>query len=156
MKEITCCFTGHRQLPANKIAHITKRLDGEINNLIHQGVTTFLSGGALGFDQIAASMVLAKKETRHCIRLIFALPCKNQDAFWNKKQRDQYQLLLGNADEIFYVSQEYDPLCMQRRNQYMVALSAHCICALLHKKSGTGQTVRFARSMGLQIINVAV
>jgi len=56
------CFTGHRKLLANKIEYIIKRLSDEIENLIRQGVTDFISGGALGFDQIAASLVVAKKE----------------------------------------------------------------------------------------------
>ena len=43
---------------------------------------------------------------------------------------------------------------MKRRNEYMVEQSAYCICALLHEKSGTGQTVRFARKKGLRMIHV--
>lgn len=59
MKKFTCCFTGHRNLPAGKIVKI---LDREIENLIDKGVTHFISGGALGFDQIAASLIIYKKE----------------------------------------------------------------------------------------------
>ncbi|MCD7948112.1 MAG: hypothetical protein LUG13_07460 [Oscillospiraceae bacterium] len=57
----TCCFTGHRKLPADKIERMIVNLDKEIDNLIAQGVTDFISGGAVGFDQIAASLVVAKK-----------------------------------------------------------------------------------------------
>lgn len=156
VKETICCFTGHRNLPANKIERIVMSLDREIENLIANGVTDFISGGALGFDQIAASLIVAKKEMGKNVRLIFAVPCKNQDAFGGEKQRELYQNLLGEADEIVYVSEEFDPFCMKRRNKYMVEHSAYCICALLHEKSGTGQTVRFARKKGLRIINVAV
>ena len=150
----TCCFTGHRQLPANKIEKIVINLDREIEKLIADGVTDFISGGALGFDQIAASLIVAKKEMGKKIRLIFALPCKNQDAGWNEKQKELYHSLLGEADEIIYVSETYDPFCMKRRNKYMVEHSEFCIYALLHEKSGTAQTVRFARKKGLKIINV--
>lgn len=69
----TCCFTGHRKLPQNKIWQIVKRLDTEIDNLINQGVTDFISGGALGFDQIAASCIIAKKQMGKEIRLILYL-----------------------------------------------------------------------------------
>jgi len=61
MKLHTCCFTGHRVLPANQIEGIIIRLDEEIDRLIVQGITDFISGGALGFDQIAASLIIAKK-----------------------------------------------------------------------------------------------
>jgi len=156
MKEITCCFTGHRKLPANKIQNIVISLDREIENLIAQGVTDFISGGAVGFDLIAASLIVAKKEMGRNIRLIFALPCKNQDALWPQEQKALYQNLLNEADEIVFVSEEYSPLCMKRRNKYMVEHSEYCICALLHEKSGTAQTVRLARKKGLKIISVAI
>lgn len=156
MYENTCCFTGHRHLPADKIEKIIVNLDKEIENLITSGVTDFISGGATGFDQIAASLIVAKKEMGKNIRLIFALPCKNQDALWNEKQKVLYNGLLSEADEIIYVSESYDPFCMKRRNKYMVEHSAYCICALLHEKSGTAQTVRLARKNGLKVINVAI
>ena len=134
---------------------MTTKLDREIETLIAQGVTNFISGGALGFNQMAASLIAAKKETGKNIHLIFALPCKNQDANWDEKQKALYRDLLSEADEVNYVSEEYSPFCMKRRNQYMVEHSAYCICALLHEKSGTGQTVRLARKKGSRIFNVA-
>ena len=149
-----CCFTGHRNLPANKTEKMLRNLDRAIDILIAKGVTDFISGGALGFDQTAASLIAAKKETGQNIRLIFALPCKNQDALWSGKQRMFYKELLAKADETIYVSEEYDDFCMHKRNNYMVEHSAYCICALLYEKSGTGQTVRYAQKKGLRIINV--
>lgn len=151
----TCCFTGHRNLPAKQMERMILRLDKAIDGLISRGVTTFISGGALGFDQVAASLIAAKREMGRNIRLVFALPCKNQDAQWNAKQKALYKALLSEADEVVYVSAAYDALCMKRRNEYMAAHSAYCICALLYEKSGTGQTVRYAREKGLEIINVA-
>jgi uncharacterized phage-like protein YoqJ len=89
------------------------------------------------------------------VRLIFALPCRNQDEFWSEKRKWLYQALLGEADEVVYVSEEYYDGCIKRRNCYMVDRSAYCICALLHPMSGTEQTVRYARQRGLMAINVA-
>ena len=89
-------------------------LDREINNLISQGVTDFVSGGALGFDQIAASLIIAKKEMGHDVRLVFALPCRNQDERWNADQKRLYHNLLAEADEIVYVSGEYTDGCMKK------------------------------------------
>ena len=154
MENIACCFTGHRHLPADKIERILRNLDREIENLIAAGVTDFISGGAVGFEHIAASLIVAKKELGKNVRLIFALPCKNQDASWNEKQRTLYQNLLNEADEVTYISEKYDPFCMKRKNKYMVDHSAYCICAMLRENSGTGQTVRLARKKGLHIINV--
>ena len=75
MKHNTCCFTGHRRLPKDKISLIHNRLNEEIDNLVQQGVTDFISGGALAFDQMAASLVIAKKETGENIRLTASALC---------------------------------------------------------------------------------
>lgn len=117
MKSITCCFTGHRRLPKEKIVHIITRLDHEVETLISQGVTTFISGGALGFDQIAAPLIVAKKGMGRQLRLIFALPCKNQDERWRIEQKELYHNLLSKADEVIYVSEEYHDGCMKKRNR---------------------------------------
>lgn len=154
MKETTCCFTGHRKLPKEKIEHIIKNLDREVDNLINQGITDFISGGALGFDQVAASLIIAKKEMGRETRLIFVLPCKNQDELWSDEQKRLYHNLLAEADEIIYVSEEYTDGCMKKRNRFMVDSSTYCICARLYPFSGTDQTVKYARQKGLRIINV--
>ena len=62
MREKSCCFTGHRLLAKKKIEQIEKRLHEEIDRLINEGITDFISGGALGFNQIAASVVISKKQ----------------------------------------------------------------------------------------------
>lgn len=154
MKEHTCCFTGHRKLPQDKIEKIVLNLNREVESLIAQGVTDFISGGALGFDQVAASLIIAKKEMGQRIRLIFALPCKNQDEFWADEQKRLYHGILAEADEVIYVSEEYANGCMKKRNRYMVDRSAYCICALLHPLSSTEQMVRYARQKGLMVMNV--
>ena len=154
-KNNTCCFSGHRVLSQKKIERIVKRLHKEIDQLIKNGVTTYISGGATGFDTICASLIISKKQQGADIRLIFALPCRNQDEKWTDRQKQLYNSLLTEADEIVYVSEEYTPDCMKERNFYMVDNSAYCICALIKDISGTGQCVRYAQKQGLQIINVA-
>ena len=153
-KASTCCFTGHRKLPKEKIEKSIIRLGQEVENLINMEVTDFLPGGALGFDQISASLIIAKKEMDRKIRLIFALPCKNQDEFWSDKQKRLYHNIIAEVDEVIYVSEEYSNGCMKKRNRYMVDQSAYCICALLRPMSGTNQTVRYSRQKGVQVINV--
>lgn len=155
MKERTCCFTGHRNLPPHQIEQIIKRLNDEIENLIHQGVTEFISGGVLGFDQIAASLIVAKKEMGAEIRLLCVLPCRNQEEQWSLEQKRLHRSLLLEADEVRYVSQAYSDDCMEKRNHYMMDNAGFCICALLHDRNGTAQNVRYARQKGLRVINVA-
>ena len=155
VKNKTACFTGHRKLPAKKVQLIISRLDKEVNRLIREGVTTFLFGGALGFDQIASSLIAAKKEMGINVRLIMALPHRGQDDLWTNREKELYNYLLGAADEVIYISESYSSDCMKKRNYYMVDKSEYCICAFTKEISGTGQTVRYAKQKKLQIINVA-
>ena len=147
MNTQTCCFIGHKSLEINEIQKIITNLDYEIENLINQGVTNFISGGIIGFDLIAASLVVSKKEMGRQIRLIFVLPKKETGADWNDRQKALYQNLLQEADKVIYTSKQ----C----NKYMTAHSAHCICALQNEQSRTGYAVKLARKEGLNIINTA-
>jgi uncharacterized phage-like protein YoqJ len=156
-KETTCLLTGHRHLPKDKIAHIVRRLDVEIDRLMEQGVTTFIAGGALGFDHIASLVVINSRMVYPQIRLVLALPFRDYDKKWpSDKHRLLYrELSLPKADEVIYVSDEYDKDCYRRRNQFMVDNAAYCICALVRGRTGTAQTVRMAKEQGLEVINVA-
>ena len=151
-KAQTCCFTGHRRLPNDRLKSIIKHLEEAVDALIAQGVTDFISGGALGFDQLAAMLILKKRAQGHRVRLILALPCKDQDRHWAEEQKEVYRHLQNEADEIIYVSESYFEGCMQKRNRYMVDRSAYCVCALLHSGGGTAQTVAYARQKGLEIL----
>lgn len=151
----TCCFTGHRILPQDKIEQILIRLNQEVDNLISQGITDFIVGGSLGFDQVAASLIVVKKEMGHNVRLIFVLPYRNQDALWNAEQKRLYHGLLDEADEIIYISEEYIDGCIQKRNRYVADGSGYCICAPIYEAGETEQMVKYAREMGVEIINIA-
>jgi len=120
MKSQSCCFTGHRNIPANEHFQIQKRLEDEILNLIRQGVECFYAGGALGFDTMAALTVLKAKESFPYIRLILVLPCKNQAAKWLEGEKKTYNQILDAADEVVYTSETYQRGCMHVRNRYLV------------------------------------
>ena len=78
MKNQTCCFTGHRDIPKSEKESLQKRLENELISLIQQGVTIFKAGGALGFDTMSAQAVLKLKAAYLHIRLILVLPYKDQ------------------------------------------------------------------------------
>ncbi len=50
MREQTCCFTGHRELPPQELDQIVEGLKTTIAALITKGIRYFGAGGALGFD----------------------------------------------------------------------------------------------------------
>ena len=62
MKEKTCCFSGHRIIPREKKDEIIFNTKAAIMKLIELGITYFEAGGAIGYDTIAAQLVLDAKK----------------------------------------------------------------------------------------------
>lgn len=155
MKEKPCCFTGHRKIPPEQLFEITRRLKDKINNLISDGYTCFLTGGALGFDTIAAEVIIEYKNTNPDIQLILALPCRTQADKWLDEDKARYELIKKKSDQVLYISDEYTRGCMFKRNRYLIDNSTVCICYLTSEKGGTAYTVGYAKSKNLTVINLA-
>lgn len=64
---------------------MAQRLENEIIRLIIEGNFIFLAGGALGFDTIAAQIVIKLKKKYPHIQLVLILPCRSQSKYWSKK-----------------------------------------------------------------------
>lgn len=154
VKEQTCCFTGHRTIPEWQQDNISVALRVTIRNLIHNGYRYFGVGGALGFDTMAAQMVLSLKTEFPAIKLILVLPCKNQTDKWGKKDRAIYEKIKGQADKVVYITEYYTPDCMMRRNRHLVDHSSVCVCYLTQKQGGTVYTVNYAHRKGVRVINL--
>ncbi len=161
-REKVACFTGHRpnHLPFlldesdrdfKKFKRILKKIiEGEIKN----GISHFISGMAIGFDTLAAEIVLELKN-KYDITLECAIPCKNQDRLWNLSQKNKYESVLKKADKVTLVSDfNYFNGCMQIRNRYMIE-SSSVVIALFnnsYKTGGTKSTVDYGIKKGLKII----
>ncbi len=159
-KENTCCFTGHRKLPPDKLDKITGKLDHAINILAYAGYEYFICGGALGFDMLAAERVVHAAKTKPRIHLVLALPCRNQTEKWEREEDGiesvrEYHKLRGLASAVYYIEDFYTPDCMKRRNRSMVERSSFCVAYYNGNfRSGAGQTFRMAEKEGLKIYNI--
>ncbi|MBE6680151.1 MAG: DUF1273 domain-containing protein [Ruminococcaceae bacterium] len=152
----TCCFTGHRDISAISYHELMQRLEPMIMRLIKNGYKYFACGGALGFDTFAAMYIASLKMRGFDVKLVLILPCKDQTAKWSEYDKQVYSGMLSRADEVIYTAESYYNGCMQKRNRALVDASTVCICYLSNNNSsGTRQTVEYARSKGLPIINVA-
>lgn len=152
----TCFFTGHRIIGKNKISLVESWLREEILDKINSKTTVFITGGAIGFDTMAAEQVLFMKEDYPDIRLVLYLPCINHDAEWTMPDRDRFMNIKICADEIYYVSEtEYSDGCMKKRNKAMVEASDCCIAYLVNRRSGASQTVKMAMKKGIDVVNIA-
>lgn len=155
MRKRTCCFTGHRNIPPGEREELAQRLEKTILRLYQNGIRYFGAGGALGFDTLAARAVLRLREECPGIRLILVLPCPSQTKGWKPQDAAEYERIKSHADEVIYTSQEYTRGCMHKRNRYLVDHSGICVCFLTKDSGGTAYTVRYARTHGLEIINLA-
>ncbi len=150
-----CCFTGHRVISHSDTEQLRGRLVTEVENLISQGINIFYAGGAVGFDTIAAEEVLRLRERYMHIKLILALPCRDQTNGWRSKDIVRYERIKKMCDCIVYTGEQYSQGCMHKRNRYLVDNSEICIAYLKRKVGGTLYTVNYAEANNLKIINLA-
>jgi uncharacterized phage-like protein YoqJ len=155
MRAKTCCFTGHRSLNGAEKLKVVVRLRKVIRELVKQGIAFLGAGGALGFDTLAAQTILDMKKEYPQLRLILVLPCEDQTRGWRSEDIAVYEDIKRRSDKVVYVSREYTPDCMHRRNRHLVDHSGICICYLTRNSGGTAYTVDYARRKGLCVINIA-
>jgi len=155
MREQTCCFTGHRELPAGLARRrLAARLEKAVVEQINSGIRFFGTGGALGFDTLAAQTVLKLRKKYPDIKLILVLPCLTQTQGWPAGDAAEYERIKSQADKVVYTSQEYTRDCMFRRNRHLVDNSSVCICYKTRDSGGTAYTVNYAEEQGLEVVNI--
>lgn len=154
-KRKICCFTGHRQIPPENKYKLRVSVEETINMLLDEGVSIYISGGALGFDLMAARAVLRAKEKHPQVQLIMAIPCRDQHVRWCLDDRREYEEILKNADEIYCLNDKYCTGCMHQRNRFMVEQSEICVAFYNGGSGGTAHTLGLANDLGLRVINLA-
>ncbi len=161
-KQKMCSFTGHRpnklQFGYNEnhedCINLKLRLAAAIEEMRGKGVTTFLSGMALGTDIWCAEIVLDLRRAYpgDVIRLMAVLPYENQADNWSEKYRERYFDILARCDDVIILQAHYTKDCMFKRNRYLVDSSAHVIAVYNGKKGGTQYTVNYAINKGLDLM----
>lgn len=150
----TCCFTGHRDICENDLEAVKQNVDKILKDLILKGYKYFGTGGAVGFDALAAKAVIELKKSNKDIKLILVLPCKDQDKFWSLDEKVEYKFIKENADKIIYTGEKYDFGCMQKRNRHLVDNSSVCIAYVKKSRGGAAYTASYAKNKGKTVIFV--
>lgn len=136
---------------------INDTLKSVITSCIISGTADFYSGGACGFDTAAARTVLELKKI-YPVRLHLILPCCNEEQTlkMTADEKAEFMHILALADSIEYISEHCGKDSMKKRNLRLVESADTCICFFneKRKRSGTSQTVSFARKKGIEIINI--
>ena len=154
---MTCCFTGHRDLPApdsEAYTALLASLEAAINDAIRMGCRRFIVGGAKGFDLLAGEWILARKKVDPSVTLSVYVPHRGQANAFSPADMLRYQRLLNDADEVLYLSETYHPGCMRERNARMVNASQICIAYVRKSRSGSAQTLKMAEAKGLTILRI--
>ncbi len=137
-KEKICAFSGHRALGED---FSFLELDKVIKKTLKKGVRVFLNGMAVGFDLMAAEVLLTYLDKYPDIRLIACLPCENQDAYYSKEDKIRYRNILILAETVL-VNEKYHRGCMLMRDDYMAKQADMLITYCKKKTGGTAYTVK--------------
>ena len=142
-KEHTCCVTGHRNIPADKIQYVQIQLRQELLQAIQSGYTHFISGFAAGVDLIFAGIV-ADPKREYPITLEAAIPYPGR----MNTPDEVFQCLLKECDIVKVHTDRYSKSCYMVRNRYMIDCSALVIAVHDGRKSGgTAATIKYAHKM---------
>ena len=91
------------------------------------------------------------REANSELHLIAAIPYPDFCARWSSDWKRRYDALLEKADLIKYICPSYNAGAYQRRNEWMVDHSAHVIAVFNGEKSGTKNTIDYARKCEIEI-----
>ena len=151
----TCCFTGHRpEKLGAEIREVSELLNREIQNAIRDGYTCFISGMSKGIDLMAAKLVLEHKFQDKRIRLICASPYMGFEKSWSDTDKEEYRMILEQADEVKYICEHCFRGCFQIRNKWMVDNSSRVIAAFNGEKGGTKNTIDYALRKNVPVYNI--
>jgi len=99
-----------------------------------------ISGMALGVDTVAAEVAITLQ-----IPLTAAVPFPGQENAWSDEQKTHYNMILGLADEVEYVSLENNHGGIyQIRNQWMVDRADLVVAVWTGFKGGTRNCIEYA------------
>ncbi len=138
-KEKICVFTGHRDLSDD---FHPNGLRSAIRKALRAGYFTFLNGMAVGFDMLAAEILLSFKKKYPQIELIACIPCAVQDKYFSQQDKARYARLLKACDGQILLSEHYFNGCMQARDRYMAEQASLMIAYCTRNTGGTAYTVR--------------
>ncbi len=154
-----CAFTGYRPMKmpfgydeqCAAALDFKERLYTTLEMLIQQGYKHMISGGAQGYDLMAAEAVLELRKKYHEITLEMAIPFEAQAAKWTVEYQMRWQMCIDEADMITIVSHHYTKNCMFKRNRYLVEQADLLLACFDGKDGGTKMTMDYAKKYGCPV-----
>lgn len=158
-KERSVSVSGHRPEKLGFSCDRTNMLEKRLISLLYarleeclnEGRNCFFTGGSRGVDLWAAEIVTIWKNEGRDVKLITVLPYKGYGSSYTGSELYTFNRILDFSDAVEYISQTYTRDCMFRRNEYMVDHSSVLVAVLREERSGTGQTIRYAKKRGTAV-----
>lgn len=167
MNSFSCVITGHRPTrfkfkyneKDKRCQRIKKCLQEQLIRLYNQGVRCFWVGGAMGANMWAAEILLRMKEQTmyQDVELCLALPFEGYDAGWDDWHRKRMGFIRKYAAKVLILGEMPSSDNYKKRNYYMVEQAGYMVAVYdntHNMRSGTQQTVNYAKKKGLQIIYI--
>lgn len=154
-KAVSAAFTGHRSCQYSMRDCIRARLTDSISKAYEHGIRNFISGFAIGFDMLAAEVVVSMKVDFPDITLTAAIPFNGQSMRYSPTDKLRYERLMNQADEVIVLSESYYTRCYLERDEFMVDHSNLLIAYYDgREKGGTYYTVKKATNQGIRVVNL--
>ncbi|MFI3278953.1 MAG: SLOG family protein [Rikenellaceae bacterium] len=160
--EISVAFTGNRDITPHQglkcvdlDGFLRQALSERIQELYHDGFRNFLSGGAMGFDLLAAEVVVSLKESFHDIALVVVIPFDGQDEKYSHEDKLVYERILREASQVIVINESgYDVAAYHLRNDYMVRHASRVVAYSNGRGKGTRSTIKLAKKLGVEVENL--
>lgn len=145
--EKAVAFTGHRPNRLSRSeADIKADIRKEAIKAIESGHDTFITGMAMGSDIMAGEVITELKQEYPEIKLIGAIPFNGHTSMWSDEWKTRFNDLLNKLDLVQYISKYQTNKSYSMRNKWMVDNADEVIAIYNGRKSGTGNTVEYAKS----------
>ena len=122
-----CFFIGTRRISAAEIELVVKRLNRAIDVLVFHGITTFITFGKKGFDTLAASIILIKRETGSDLSLLLVRPCAEYLRPFKQSRSSLVDKMLSDMDKIVCIT--------EKRDKFVSVRASTCIGYIPNKLS---------------------
>ena len=153
MRERTCCFTGHRDIPADRLQMVMTGTEAKVRELISQGYRYF--GGAVGYDTIVAELLFRLREREYPeIKIILVYPFDGFISRWSDSQQATYARLLPMYDKRVCVCKSASKEAYLARDRHLIDCSSICVAYCTRQTGGTAYTIRYAAARGVPVFNV--
>lgn len=147
MDNKTCCISGHRDIPDDKIEYVRQELRKEVLSAIEDGFVTFLSGFEQGADLLFASIVAELKQENNLLELEAVIPFSERQG----EKDEEYKRLIQYCD---CVSVHNEDSCNSffKRKAIMLEESRRVIVVYDGRRTGgTAFAVRAAMALNREI-----